>query len=132
VEVFRYSDLQLTSSFFAYDSTMRGGVYVGAGDLAADASDDVVTGPGTDSPNVRVFDPIRQTLKLSFDAGTAVQGGVQVGVISSADRNPARIVTGNGPGAPAAVRLYTGLDGNAGQADTPGDSNDLNGIPVAG
>jgi len=131
VEVFRYSDLQLVSSFFAYDPSLRGGVSVAAGDLSGNGTDDVVTGPGTDAPNVRVFDPVRNVQVLSFYAGPAQQGGVLVAVIPSAGGNAAKIVTGNGPGAPAAVRLYTGLEGPTRQ-DAPGDANDWNAIPVAG
>jgi hypothetical protein len=132
VKVFRYSDLALTSSFFAYDPSVRGGVFVAAGDLDGDDRADIVTGPGTDAPNVRVFDAESGKEKLSFMSGQATVGGVRVGVILQQGNADPRIVTGNGPGAPAAVRLYLRLDGNANQPDSPGDPNNWNGTFVGG
>jgi hypothetical protein len=107
-------------------------VNVAAGDLDGDDIADVVTGPGADSPNVRVFDALSGKLKLNFMSGPATVGGVRVGVIPQAGRVDARIVTGNGSGAPAAVRLYTRLDANANQPDSPGDPNNWNGTFVGG
>jgi hypothetical protein len=132
VKVFRYPDLTLTASFFAFDSSVRGGVFVAAGDLDTDGRDDVVAGPGTDGPNVKVFDPGEDKEKLSFYAGSATAGGVRVGVIRQRADEDARIVTGNGPGAPAAVRVYTGLDGSDFQPGPVADAGNFHGTYVAG
>jgi hypothetical protein len=131
VKVFRYADLTLTAAFFAYDSSVRGGVHVAAGDLDTDGRDDVVTGPGTDAANVKVFDPAEDKEKLSFLAGTAVTGGARVGVVRQRTEADARIVTGNGPGASTAVRLYTGLAGTGSQP-SPAAEVTLHGTYVAG
>lgn len=132
VKVFRYPDLSLAASFFAYDPAVRGGVNVAAGDLNSSGRDEIVTGPGSDTPNVKVFDPKSGSELLSFYTGPAGQGGVRVAVVPAQNGGAPRIVTGNGPGAPAAVRVYAGLDGDGGRTEQPGDSGDLNGISVGG
>jgi hypothetical protein len=132
VKVFRYTDLTLAAAFFAYDSSVRGGVFVAAGDLDTDGRDDVVTGPGTDAANVKVFDPGEDKEKLSFFAGSASAGGVRVGVIRQRADEDARIVTGNGPGSQAAVHVYTGLDVSGFQPGPIADASDFHGTYVAG
>jgi hypothetical protein len=48
----------ILSSFFAYDSSFRGGVFVSAGDVDGDGQVEIITGTGrTGGPHLKVFDP---------------------------------------------------------------------------
>ncbi|MFO0938263.1 MAG: hypothetical protein U0798_17295, partial [Gemmataceae bacterium] len=69
-------------SFFAYDSSFRGGVSVRAGDVSGDGLADIVTGAGPGGgPHVKVFDAKSNGEIQSFFAGdSASRGGVFVGV----------------------------------------------------
>lgn len=133
VKVFDYVKRESTAAFFAYPSATRGGVLLATGDLDGDGFDDIVTGPGRGSPEVKVFDPNGEKEKLSFVAGSSSDtGGIRVGVIPGAGTIPAFILTGSGPGDPAAIRLFTRLNGDVGQTQTPGDATNRVGYFVAG
>jgi hypothetical protein len=133
VKVFNPVTQAVTAAFYAYDPDARGGVLVAAGDLDGDGLDDLVTGPGNGSPTVKVFDPNGEKEKLVFLAGgTADAHGVRVAVVPAFGENPAYLLTGSGPGDPAAVRLFTNLDGDTGQSQIPGDAGNRVGYFVAG
>jgi hypothetical protein len=69
VEVFDGATGKVLQSFYAYDRSFRGGVYVAAGDLNADDLADVITGPGAGGgPHVKVFDGRTGTVLQSFQA----------------------------------------------------------------
>ncbi len=69
-------------SFFAYDGSFTGGVYVAAGDVNGDGKADLVTGAGPGGgPHVRVFDGLTLAGIGSFFAyDLSFTGGVAVGV----------------------------------------------------
>ncbi len=133
VKVFNFANPNPVAAFFAYDQDSRGGVLVATGDLDGDGFDDVVTGPGSGSPVVKVFDPNGEKEKLDFNAGAPTDtGGIRVAVVPAVGESPAYILTGSGTGDPAAIRLFTALDGDAGQSDVPGDGTNRVGYFVAG
>jgi hypothetical protein len=133
VKVFDFATQQSVTAFYAYDSRFRGGVLVATGDLDGDGFDDLVTGLGKGSNEVKVFDPNREKEKLAFPAGpTTDAGGIRVAVVPAVGDSPALILTGSGPGDPAAVRLFTALDGDTGQSSVPGDATNRVGYFVAG
>src|SRR5262249_9786112 len=56
VEAFSGANLTLLRSFFAYDSSFTGGVFVAAGDVNGDGKADIVTGAGAGgTPQVLAF-----------------------------------------------------------------------------
>jgi hypothetical protein len=133
VKVFNPATRSPAAAFFAYDQTSRGGVLVAAGDLDGDGFDDIVAGTGSGSPEVKVFDPNSEKEKLDFTAGAPTDtGGIRVAVVPAVGENSAYILTGSGPGDPAAIRLFTALDGDAGQSSVPGDGTNRVGYFVAG
>ena len=74
-------DQSVRFDFFAYDPSLRGGVFVATGDLTGDGVDDIVTGPGSaeGGPDVRVFDGVSGNLVRSFLAyAPTFTGGVAV------------------------------------------------------
>ncbi|HEX4591625.1 MAG TPA: FG-GAP-like repeat-containing protein, partial [Gemmataceae bacterium] len=67
VQVFSGADGSLLRSFFAYDGSFTGGIYVAAGDLDGDGQADIVTGPGIGGgPNVRAFSGASGQMLLNF------------------------------------------------------------------
>ena len=124
VEIFNGLTGALLASYFAYDSTFRGGVFVAGGDVNGNGITDVVTGTGPGGgPNVRTFESTSFTQSSSFFAYQGnLGGGVRVGVINPTDDGPRTIVTGSGVGGPSAVRFFDALGNSAG--------TDLSPLPV--
>jgi hypothetical protein len=57
VRVFNKNGTLINPGFFAYDKTFRGGVNISVGDVDADGTDEIITGPGSGgSPLARIFD----------------------------------------------------------------------------
>jgi hypothetical protein len=97
-------------NFFAFESTFRGGVIVGGGDLTGDGFAEVVagTGPGG-GPRVIAVDGKSNGATViadffAFDA--AVRGGVQVATVDRDADGDADVITGTGPGIPNRVLIY--------------------------
>lgn len=100
-------------SFFAYDSTFRGGIYVAAGDVNGDGKADIITGAGAGGgPHVRVFDGVTGTKIRDFFAyDTAFRGGVRVAAGELNGDTQAEIITGAGTGGGPQVRVFDGATG---------------------
>ncbi|HEX4609856.1 MAG TPA: VCBS repeat-containing protein, partial [Urbifossiella sp.] len=110
VKVFDGATGGLVDSFFAYDSTFRGGVNVAAGDVTGDGRADVVTGTGVGGgPRVQVFDGATEAEIGNFFAYDAsVRSGVTVAAGDLDGDGRAEIVTGVGAGAGPNVRAFNG------------------------
>jgi hypothetical protein len=116
VEVFDGRSGALVRSFFAYESSFRGGVNVATGDVDGDGFADIVTGAGQDGgPVVGVYSgatgqPLRHF--LTMDPG--FRGGVWVAAADVDGDGRAEVVVAAGPeGGPR----VTVLDGQTGAAE---------------
>ncbi|MFN4258278.1 MAG: beta-1,3-glucanase family protein [Gemmataceae bacterium] len=112
VKVFDGETGAVIRSFFAYDPSFTGGVFVDAADVNGDGFADIITGAGAGGgPHVKVFDGQTGAVRHSFFAyNPAFPGGVNV---SSGDVNGdgvPDIITGAGPGGGPHVRAFNGVN----------------------
>ena len=101
------------SSFWAFDSSFRGGVSVAAADMDADGIADVIAaaGPGG-GPRVQVFSGATGMTIVDFFAFDAdFRGGVSVAVADVDGDGTVDIIAGAGPGGGPRVRIFSGATG---------------------
>ncbi|MCM3881621.1 MAG: VCBS repeat-containing protein [Vicinamibacterales bacterium] len=103
-------DRRLLASFYAFDPSFRGGVFVAAGDFNGDGVTDIIAGAGPGGgPHVVVFNGVDLSYLASFYAyDQSFRGGVTV---ASGDVNGDGfddILTGAGPGAAPHVTVRSG------------------------
>jgi hypothetical protein len=134
VKVFDGATGGVVQSFFAYDASFPGGVFVAAGDVTGDGRADVITGAGAGGgPHVKAFDADIGALVRSFFAypGTYT-GGVHVGASDVLGDGTIDIVTGAGTGLASRFHLFDGQADSLIRITTPFDPAFLGGIYVAG
>ncbi len=110
VQVFSGRTGGVLRSFFAYDTTFTGGVFVGAGDIDGDHRAEVVTTPGAGGgPHVKVWSGATGGVTRSFWAyDTTFLGSVTVAVGDADGDGLADIITGAGPGGGPHVKVFKG------------------------
>jgi len=114
---------RLIGDFFAFEQTLRNGVYVTAGDRDADGAADLFFGGGPDgaprvravdgrklmaSPPLQLDDPSAANLQTAnFFAGDAsLRGGVSVSARDVDADGKADLITASGRGEPGKLRVY--------------------------
>lgn len=103
-------DGTLLSSFFAFDVSFSGGVFLAAGDLGGDGQWEIVLGPGPGGrPHVRVLDAQTLDNKFEFLAyDSAFLGGVRLSIKDYEMDGSLDLLTGAGPGGGAHVKIFNG------------------------
>jgi putative Ig domain-containing protein/VCBS repeat protein/FG-GAP repeat protein len=112
VSVFDGASGALVSSFFAYELTFNGGVYVAAGDVNRDGYADVITGSGAGRVGeVKVYSgPDGAVLHDTVVFGSSFTGGVRVAAGDVDGDGFADLVAGAGPGPDSTVTVLSGAD----------------------
>jgi hypothetical protein len=115
VKAFDALTLNTLQSFFAFDATYAGGVFVSGGDVNADARADFIVGPGTSfvgTPNVRIFSGPNLTLLSSLILpGFPTNGGIRVGAEDLFGDRVVEVIVGTGPPNSPFVQIVNGLNG---------------------
>jgi hypothetical protein len=127
----QFNPQRVVRDFFVFESTLRNGAFVAAGDVDADGADDLVAagGPGG-GPRVLVLsgNSLRAGFQVpiaNFFAGDpASRNGVRVAVKNLDGDFRADVMTGAGPGGGSRVQVYTGAELTT--TTTPNPSRDGN------
>jgi hypothetical protein len=108
--------LQMTGplgSFFPFDKSFHGGVFVASGDVNADGYDDVIVGSGPGmTATVAVYSGASGTLLKSFNPYGAFQGGAHVAAADFTGDNHADIASGAGPCGGPHVQIFDSVTGH--------------------
>lgn len=115
VAVFNGADGSERTRFFAYDSGSRNGVFVASGNLSVVGPsiptstgriDEIVTGPGTGTAQVKVFDGRTSSELTNFVAYPGLTTGVRVAVNDTNGDGVPDIITGPGAGGGPNIRGF--------------------------
>ena len=133
VNMFDGNTGKLVRSFFAFEPSFRGGLFVAIGDVNHDGYGDVIV--GTDAgggPRVAVFSGQDGSLLETFFAFDPTErGGVRVAAADFDHDGYADIVTVTGPGVSTEVRIFSGAT-NAVLADySPFEAAFTGGVNIA-
>src|SRR5262245_52552621 len=111
VKVFSGATRALIRQFMAFDSTLRGGVFVAAADLNGNTLADIVAGAGHGGlPQVKIFDGQSGSQLPSFSAySQSFLGGVRVAAYPRDFTGQAAVITAPGTGGGQAVRVFAGV-----------------------
>lgn len=124
ISVLNGSPVKLFNDFFAFEDTLRNGVYIAAGDVNGDGFADLILGGGPGGgPRVRIADgmslingvvfglpdsPATSELANFFAGDTNSRGGIRLAAKDLDGDNLADIVAGAGTGAGSLVTTYLG------------------------
>jgi subtilisin-like proprotein convertase family protein len=107
--------VKLFNDFFAFEPTLRNGVFIAAGDVDGDGKAEMIVGGGPGGgPRVQAFSGAgllqnRQDVLFNFFAGNADnRGGVRITVKDLDGDKQADLITGDGAGAGSRVTAYYG------------------------
>ncbi len=122
---------EVLQKFTAYDSTVKGGVNLTAGDIDDDGQTDIITAPRAGSkPQVRIFNQ-KGELEFEFLAFPEFYlGGLSVASADFTGEGESDIVVGTGSRASNLVRIFDG-SGRLFYQFAPYDFNYLGGVQVA-
>jgi len=114
IRIFDASTGQFIRSFFAYDPSFLGGVYIAVGDVNGDGVADIITGADAGGgPHVKVFDGRDGSVLYSFWAyDPSFRGGVRVAAGDVEGNGRADIITGAGPGGGPHVKVFSAANGS--------------------
>lgn len=125
------ADGTVTSQFFPYPTTFRGGVDVAAGDIDGDGVDEIITGAGAGGgPHVRILSATGVPRASFMAYPEAFRGGVRVTAADIDNDGKAEIITGAGPGGGPHVRVFK-ADGRAFSGFLAYDPGFRGGVDVA-
>jgi hypothetical protein len=101
-------------SFYAYNASFSGGVFVASADVNGDGRDDIITGAGAGGgPHVRVFSGLDGAELFSFYAyHPKLDSGVSVAAGDVNGDGRADVITGPGAGTAPLVKVFSGLNGS--------------------
>jgi len=132
VQIFDGLTFQNIGSFFAYEQTFTGGLYIAVGDITGDGVAEIITGTGDGGgPLVRVFDVNGNLLNGFFAYESTFRGGVRVAVGDVDGDGVDEIITAAGLGGGPLVRVFIGATGQVLIEYFVGDPNSRSGLYVA-
>ena len=102
----------LVASFFAFDPTFGGGVFVAAGDVTGDGKTDIIVGAGGGGgPFTKVFTGSGALVASFLAYDLAFAGGVRVTTRDVNGDGKADIITAAGPGGGPHVKVFNAASG---------------------
>ena len=132
VQIFDGLTFQSVGSFFAYEPTFTGGLFLAVGDVTGDGIAEIITGTGNGGgPLVRVFDGSGNLLSGFFAYEGTFRGGVRVAVGDVDGDGINEIITAAGIGGGPLVRVFVGATGQVLTEYFTGDPNSRSGLYVA-
>jgi len=133
VKVFDGRNLNQLASFFAYDASFTGGIFVAAGDVNNDGQVDIITGANAGGgPHVKAFSGVNLVELRSFFAyNAAFRGGVRVAAGDVNNDGNDDIITGAGAGGGPHVEAFSGANGSLLRSFFAYDAGFTGGVYVA-
>ena len=131
--------------FFAADQSNRDGVYIATGNVRGDGKFDIITGSGSGSALVQIFDgrtgglvrqfapPASDVPTGSFQSGVSTVTGLQTGgsgTLLNSSQNPGSLVPGGVAGAAGSNPFFRNTTGGARVAATDYNGDGLDDIVV--
>ena len=97
------------TSFFTYDSALRGGFYVASGNVLGSSEAEIISGTGTGmAPQVRVFDSTGNLQAQFFAYDASLRFGVSVSACYIDGDGLDEIITAQGKGGLPIVKIFDG------------------------